>query len=100
MNSGLMHGSILIDGTGADPVSDGIVIVDDGVITYAGPARTAPGTATVARLYEGSGTIVPGFIDCHVHLTFSGGADPVGRMQAEDEDMLLVRAAANARCAL
>jgi imidazolonepropionase-like amidohydrolase len=43
---------------------------------------------------------MPGLIDCHVHLTFSGDADPVGRIRAEDEDMLLVRAAANARCAL
>ena len=100
MSTGLVHASVLIDGTGAEPVLDGVVVFADGRITYAGPARDAPPAADASILYEGGGTIVPGLIDCHVHLTFSGDADPVGRMQAEDEDMLLLRAAANARRAL
>ena len=100
VSSGLVHASVLIDGTGAEPVADGVVLFADGRITYAGAARNAPSTAGAARVYDGSGAIVPGLIDCHVHLTFSGDADPVGRMQAEDEDMLLLRAAANARRAL
>ena len=97
MSSGLVHASVLIDGTGGEPVPDGVVLVEDGRITYAGAARGAPRTADTPVLYEGSGTVVPGLIDCHVHLTFSGDSDPVGRMQAEDADMLLLRAAANAR---
>jgi imidazolonepropionase-like amidohydrolase len=100
MSRGLVHGSILIDGTAAEPVDDGVVVFEDGRISYAGAARHAPHTAGMPVLYEGSGTIVPGLIDCHVHLTLSGDADPVGRMRSEDEDMLLLRAAANARCAL
>ena len=32
----------LIDGTGAAPVADAAVLVEDGVIGYAGPAADAP----------------------------------------------------------
>ena len=34
----------LIDGTGAAPVRDAVVVVDGGRITYAGPAAGAPVT--------------------------------------------------------
>ena len=77
MSSGLVHASVLIDGTGAEPVADGVVLFADGRITFAGPARDAPSTAGASNVYESSGAIVPGIIDCHVHLTFSGDADPV-----------------------
>ncbi|NQW18090.1 MAG: amidohydrolase family protein [Chloroflexi bacterium] len=62
----LIHGS-LIDGTGADPVSDAtIVIDDDGRITGVGAGIEVPRCADVIDV---SGrTIMPGLIDCHVHL--------------------------------
>jgi imidazolonepropionase-like amidohydrolase len=100
MSSGVVRSSLLIDGSGAAPVADGVVIVEDGRVSYAGPSRGAPRRPDLPTLYEGAGTIVPGLIDCHVHLTFSGDDDPVGRMQAEDADQILLRAAHNARSAL
>ena len=62
----LVHGT-LIDGTGADPVSDATVIVDDdGRITDVGEGIDAPRGAEVIDV---SGrTIMPGLIDCHVHF--------------------------------
>jgi len=62
----LLHGT-LIDGTGADPVSDAtIVIDDDGSITGVGAGIEPPRDADVIDL---SGrTLMPGLIDCHVHL--------------------------------
>lgn len=64
----------LIDGTGAAPVEDAAVLVEDGVIVYAGPAADAPATApedTVESL--GGRTLLPGFIDTHVHFGFADG---------------------------
>ena len=57
----------LIDGTGAPPVQDGIVLVEDGRIRDAGPRVAIPEGARVIDL--GDRTLLPGFIDAHVHLT-------------------------------
>ncbi|EGD55482.1 amidohydrolase family protein [Gordonia neofelifaecis] len=63
----------LIDGTGADPVTDAVVVIDDGKITYAGPASAAPQIDDSAtRVDVGGNTVTPGFFDCHVHLSLPG----------------------------
>ena len=45
-----------------------------------------------AEKVELSGFIVPGLIDAHVHLSFSGGPDPVSEMEAEPKEATVVRA--------
>ena len=45
-------------------------------------------------------TVLPGLIDCHVHLVFSHTPDPVADLVAEDDQQLLLRTAAGARQAL
>lgn len=56
---------LLIDGTGGPPRKDPVVIVQDGKIFAIG--TLAP---TGARLIDlGDRTLLPGFIDSHVHLT-------------------------------
>lgn len=54
----------LIDGTGADPVRDRFIVIEDGQIQRI--AADAPRGATVVD--PGEVTILPGLIDCHVHL--------------------------------
>lgn len=68
----------LIDGTGQAPVEDACVCVDtQGVITYAGPAEQAPVVRPDARTVDlGGRTILPGFIDTHVHLGSAHGTPP------------------------
>jgi imidazolonepropionase len=49
----------------------GVAWDDDGTIVFAGPADDLPWEpVSLGRIDEG--TIVPGFIDCHVHLPFVG----------------------------
>lgn len=76
------------------------VLVRGGHIVYAGPRNGAPpvGDATVYD-YPGA-TLLPGLINAHGHLTFSGGDDPVADMLADDDHRLMVRAVQNARAAL
>ena len=64
----VLRASTLIDGTGADPRYDAEVVVSDGLITYAGPARPLAGDADVVDY--GDATLMPGLIDCHCHLQF------------------------------
>jgi len=56
----------LIDGTGAAPITDAVVIVTGDTITAVGSNIAVPAGATVIDL--GDSTILPGVIDAHVHL--------------------------------
>lgn len=91
----------LFDGTGAPPVPDAALVIEDGRIRYAGPAAAAPavppGTPTIdAR----GGTIMPGLVEAHFHPTYFNVA------ALEDLDIkypveyVTLLAAANARLAL
>jgi imidazolonepropionase-like amidohydrolase len=61
----------LIDGTGAKPLSDAVLVVTDGRITYVGPAAKAPPVAAdAARIDARGGTILPGLVEAHFHPTY------------------------------
>ncbi len=57
----------VVDGTGAAPLSDAVVVVEEGIITAVGSATEVdvPPGADVVSANEG--TVLPGFIDTHVH---------------------------------
>ena len=59
-----IRAATLIDGTGADPVRGRFIVIEDGAITAI--AAEPPKGAEVVDL--GELTILPGLIDCHVHL--------------------------------
>ncbi|MCA9707458.1 MAG: amidohydrolase family protein [Myxococcales bacterium] len=66
----LLRHARLVDGTGAAPRDDVDVRLEGGVIVEIGAGLTAPEGARVVDL--GGRTLLPGFIDAHVHL----GASP------------------------
>ena len=58
----------MIDGTGAAPVKNAVILIQGERITAVGAGVRIPAGATVIDL---SGfTVLPGFIDAHVHLAF------------------------------
>jgi len=66
----IVQARMLIDGTGVEPVSPGLVAIAGRRIVYAGPAAGAsnyPG-ARVIDLPEAA--LLPGLIDMHVHPTY------------------------------
>ncbi len=68
----VVRGGTLIDGTGAEPVENAVVVARRGTIRAAGPASDAqvPGEA---RVVSADGQyIVPGYIDAHVHYSQTG----------------------------
>jgi imidazolonepropionase-like amidohydrolase len=71
----LLDNGNLIDGTGADPVRPGAVLIGaDGTVSWAGPAGTAPPLpAGASRIDVGGATLLPGFTDTHVHVLSPGG---------------------------
>jgi imidazolonepropionase-like amidohydrolase len=63
-------GGTLVDGLGGDPIRSGVVVVEDGRIIAAGSEKNIAIPATAQRLDAAGRTILPGFIDCHVHGTY------------------------------
>ncbi|MGH9442938.1 MAG: amidohydrolase family protein [Thermoanaerobaculia bacterium] len=68
----LVTGATLIDGTGAPPVADSWVLIQDGRFSEISTVQRRRGMMTLARnvkVVDGSGKwILPGFVDAHVHL--------------------------------
>lgn len=60
----------LIDGTGADPLPDAVIVIQDGRITAVGPRSQVQIPANVQRMDFPNGTLLPGFINAHVHKAF------------------------------
>lgn len=54
------------------PIEDGVLVVESGVITFAGPEGDAPDQAGRSRVDCGGNAVLPGFVDCHTHLVFAG----------------------------
>ena len=78
-----------VDGTGPDGLGllhGAAVVVEDGAITWVGPAREAP--AADRRVDVDGRAVVPGFVDSHSHLVFAGdrSAEFAARMAGEAYD--------------
>lgn len=58
----------LIDGTGADPIPNATIVIDDERITQIGAGIAVPTGADV--IDAGGRTVMPGMIDCHVHMLY------------------------------
>jgi imidazolonepropionase-like amidohydrolase len=76
----LIRNGVLIDGTGAEPVENGAVLVEDGKIAAVGPVQSLPQRDGVEEIDAQGGYILPGLIDTHVHV-MSEVADLVALMQ-------------------
>ena len=78
----VIRNGTLIDGTGAAPVADAVVVVEKGTIRAAGPASAFDTPEGARELDAGGGFIIPGLIDAHVHYSQTGWFD--GRPDALD----------------
>src|SRR6059036_2262154 len=75
-------GATLVDGTGAAPVGDAVVVMRDGRIACAGSRAACPLPADADTVNAAGKWIIPGLIDTHVHFSQTGWVD--GRPDALD----------------
>lgn len=87
---------LLIPGRG-EPIRDGVVVVDDATISYAGPAATAPATAEATTVRAPA--VMPGLWECHGHFLGVRSLD-LSRLPAEPIAVRAARAATDLRAAL
>jgi imidazolonepropionase-like amidohydrolase len=75
-------GATLVDGTGATPVRNAVVVVREGRIVCAGPRATCQVPADADTVSAVGKWLIPGLIDTHVHFSQTGWVD--GRPDALD----------------
>jgi len=66
----------LIDGTGAPPISNAVIVVSDNKITAVGSAGSVSIPANAKVIDLGDVSLLPGFIDAHTHLIGRVLGDP------------------------
>lgn len=91
-----INAGALADGRAASAVRSVVVVVHEGRVAYAGPRDGAPETRDAEVVDLPALTVVPAMIDCHTHITGTGGSDAHARLQDPDA-ILLARATENAR---
>lgn len=75
-------GATLVDGTGAPPLPDAVVVMRNGEVDCAGTRQECPVPGGVEVTDLGGRWITPGLVDAHVHFSQTGWAD--GRPDALD----------------
>src|SRR5258708_5305287 len=70
----VLAGATLLDGTGAPPVANAVVVLSGGKIDCAGPRSACPIPAGADVLDVSGLGITPGVIDAHVHFSQTGWA--------------------------
>jgi imidazolonepropionase-like amidohydrolase len=92
----------VLTGPAGSRIADGAVLVDGATIVGVGPAAEVAeqaGAEVRRRDYPGH-TLLPGLINCHVHLTLDASPVPLDHLQAAGDDELLDGMAQRARQAL
>lgn len=95
----LISADRVLVGPAGTRISDGAVLVDGTEIVAVGPRAELEARASgsaVRREFPGC-TVLPGLIDCHVHLAFDAGPDPVATLREQDDEALLAAMADRAR---
>jgi imidazolonepropionase-like amidohydrolase len=92
----IYQADVLIDGSGGEPMQDVEIFVENGIIQDVAPAGVRERPAHT-RVHANPGlTVLPGFIDVHVHLMFGSGPRTYDDVVTHDSDeLMLLRGARN-----
>ena len=103
----IIRSKMLIDGSGAEPVSPGLVAIADRRIVYVGSGTEAPDFPGAHTIDLPEACVLPGLIDMHVHPTYYWEERDSAAYTYEPEQSLVyspvsiaLLAAANLRVAL
>jgi imidazolonepropionase-like amidohydrolase len=81
-------GATLIDGTGAAPVPDAVVVIDGNKITAVGPRATVRVPAGARQIDAAGKFIIPGLMDANVHLVLGSAIEFIVRYEGRYEDLI------------
>ena len=90
----------LLDGTGAAPVPGQALVVEGRRISWIGPEAQLPEGSEGHAIDGQGGTIMPGMINCHVHLTNDGSPDLFGQVERDSVTISALRGYLNLQATL
>lgn len=94
-------GGTVFDAVHGEVIRNGVVSIEDDRIMAVGPATAIPSGGRDVQVLDATGQFVmPGMMDCHVHLLSSGAADYAIRGLKELLPYTAIRGAANAKTLL
>lgn len=93
-----LRGKYLLDGKGSKPVKDPVVIIDNGKITEVNSGSSGNIPQGSETLDFSDGTILPGMINLHAHLTSTPGL--LHERHHESHNILTLKAERHAKIAL
>ena len=98
----VIHADRLLDGSGAAPLADPVLVVAEGKVldVFAGRAPDGAVPTDAAELHLPGCTILPGLIDAHVHLNLPGDGVTLETACRESDGVLTATATLCARRAL
>ncbi len=88
----ILKNAAIIDGRG-DGVARGYVVVEGNRIQKAGKGSGPNSTKGDDTMDLEGRTLLPGLIDCHVHLCLDGSPDPVQSLEKDSDPMVTLKAA-------
>lgn len=89
-NPRALLGATLIDGTGSEPLERSAVVVSGDSIAYAGPLASLPHFPGLENMSAEGQFIIPGVIDCHLHLSGILKPDLVGWVLEPDRQQAML----------
>ena len=91
----ILSNARVVDGTGR-VLPDRFLVIEDGAVGGIRPMSDFPDTPDGEVVDVSGRTVMPGLIDCHVHLSIDGDADPIGQVVGDTAAMSALRMARNA----
>ena len=98
----LINAARLIDGNGGPPLERGAILIEGNKIVSLGTEETVvpPEGAPVTEFNYEDKTVLPGLVDCHVHLIGIGDGRAGDELATLPDEVLTLQAARNARAHL
>src|SRR3954449_3139322 len=86
----VFHNATVVDGTDADPLTRGVVVVEGNKVAAVG-AESSVRVPRGARAYDAAGgTVIPGLLNLHDHIARKGLRQPSTTLSFRDEGKLLL----------
>ncbi len=98
----ILRADRLLDGSGGPAQQSAAILLEGSTVRAVGSQSDikAPDGAAATEIDYGDATILPGLVDAHTHMMAPGDGTLGDDVAKDDNDMLLLRAAKNARHAL
>ncbi|MGE5842058.1 MAG: amidohydrolase family protein [Deltaproteobacteria bacterium] len=92
----ILRDARVIDGCGGAPAS-GFVVIENSQIVKVGKGPGPSKKKDLEVIDLDGRCLLPGMIDCHVHLCIDGSADPMQSLQKDPPALIALKAARNAQ---